>query len=164
MQEELTYGTAATHRAGVDLTETFTVAPHNAEDRLTRRKKPMAARRPEEIDQLFVQAFSAGNLEALVALYEPDAALVPQRGQVVTGREAIRDALQGFLTLCGEFRVEVKSVVETGGLALVRSDWSLVGTAPGGCLVNLSGRASEVIRRQPDGTWLYVIDDPYAGD
>jgi len=124
----------------------------------------MAARRPEEVDQLFVQAFSAGDLGALVALYEPDAVLVPQRGQVVTGREAIREALQGFLTLCGKFHLEVKSVVGTGDLALVRSDWSLVGTAPGGCLVNLSGRASEVVRRQPDGTWLYIIDNPFATD
>ena len=124
----------------------------------------MAARRPEEVDQLFVQAFSAGDLEALVALYEPAAVMVPQSGQVVTGREAIRGALQGLLTLCGEFHMEVKSVVETGGLALVRSDWSLVGTAPGGCLVDLSGRGSEVVRRQPDGTWLYIIDNPFAGD
>ena len=124
----------------------------------------MAARRPEEVDQLFVQAFSAGDLEALVALYEPDAVLVPQSGQVVTGREAIRGELQGFLTLCGEFRMELKSVVETGDLALVRSNWSLVGTAPGGCLVDLSGRGSEVVRRQPDGTWLYIIDNPFAGD
>ncbi|HXE98035.1 MAG TPA: SgcJ/EcaC family oxidoreductase [Dongiaceae bacterium] len=124
----------------------------------------MAARRPEEVDQLFVQAFSAGDLEALVALYEPDAALVPQSGQAVMGIEAIRNALQGFLSLCGEFRVDVKSVVETGDLALVRSDWSLIGTAPGGCLVNLSGRASEVVRRQPDGSWLYIIDNPFAGN
>src|SRR6185369_4472777 len=124
----------------------------------------MTARRPEEVDQLFTQAFSAGDLEALVALYEPAAILVPQSGRLATGREAIRDALQGLLTLCGEFRMEVKSVVETGDLALVRSDWSLVGTAPGGCLVNLSGRAAEVVRRQPDGTWLYVIDNPFAAD
>ena len=117
----------------------------------------MAARRPEEVDQLFVQAFSAGDLEALVALYEPGAALVQQSGQVAAGNEAIRGALQGLLTLCGEFSFELKS-------ALVRSDWSLVGTAPGGCLVNLSGRASEVVHRQPDGRWLYVIDNPFAAN
>lgn len=124
----------------------------------------MAARRPEEVDQLFARAFSAGDLEALVALYEPAAVLVPQAGQAAAGREAIRGALQGLLTLCGELRHEVKSVVETGDLALVRSDWSLVGTAPGGCPLSLSSRASEVVRRQPDGTWLYVIDSPFAGD
>jgi uncharacterized protein (TIGR02246 family) len=124
----------------------------------------MTARRAEEVDQLFAQAFAAGDLEALVELYEPDAALVPQPGQIARGRAAIREALQGFLTLCGVFRLEVKSVVENGDLALVRSNWSLSGTGPGGCLVDLSGRGAEVVRRQPDGTWLYVIDNPFAGE
>ncbi|KAF0216859.1 MAG: hypothetical protein FD174_3539 [Geobacteraceae bacterium] len=124
----------------------------------------MAARKPEEIDKLFVQAFSAGDLEALVALYEPDAVLVPQPDQTVTGRDAIREALKGFLTLCGEFRAEVKSVVQTGDLALVRSDWSLTGAAPGGCLIDLSGHSVEVVRRQPDGSWLFVIDNPFGGN
>ena len=124
----------------------------------------MAARRPEEVDQLFAQAFSAGDLEALAALYEPDAVLVLQPGQTVTGREAIREALQGFLALSGEFRMEVKSVAAAGGLALVRSDWSLTGTAPDGGPVNRAGRGSEVVRRQPDGSWLYVIDTPFAFD
>ncbi|HXV20966.1 MAG TPA: nuclear transport factor 2 family protein [Desulfuromonadales bacterium] len=124
----------------------------------------MAARIPEEVDKLFAQAFSAGDLQALVALYEPDATLVPQQGQTVTGTAAIREALQGFLSLCGEFRIEVKSVIPAGDLALVRSDWSLVGTAPGGCLIDLAGRGVEVVRRQPDGTWLYVIDNPFGGN
>ena len=124
----------------------------------------MTARKPEEVDQLFVQAYAAGDLEALVALYEPDAALVPQPGQVASGRNAIREALQGFLSLCGEFRLEVKDVVQTGDLALVRSDWSLSGAGPGGCLVDLSGRGIEVVRRQADGSWLFIIDNPFGGN
>jgi uncharacterized protein (TIGR02246 family) len=124
----------------------------------------MTARRPEEVDQLFVRAFSANDLDALVALYEPEAVLLPQPGQSVTGKEAIREALKGFLTLCGEFRLEVKSVVQSGDLAVVRSDWSLAGMAPGGCPVDLSGRGIEVLRRQPDGAWLFIIDNPYGAN
>ena len=29
---------------------------------------------------------------------------------------------------------------------------------------DLSGKTIEVVRRQPDGTWLFVIDDPFARD
>jgi ketosteroid isomerase-like protein len=36
-------------------------------------------------------------LDALVALYEADAILVAQPGEVVTGIEAIREALSAFL-------------------------------------------------------------------
>jgi uncharacterized protein (TIGR02246 family) len=122
----------------------------------------MAARNPEEVEKLFVQAFSACDLEAMVALYEPDAVLSPQPNQIVTGREAIREALRGFLSLCGEFRSEVKSVAQAGDLALVRSEWSLVGTAPGGCPIDISDRGVEVVRRQPDGSWLFIIDNPFC--
>jgi len=123
----------------------------------------MAARTPEEIDPLFAEAFSAGDLDALVALYEPEAALVLEGGQVVTGREAVREALTGLLALCGEFRLEVKSVVRARDVALVRAQWSLSGAGPGGCVVNLAGRSTEVVRRQADGTWLYAVDAPFGG-
>ena len=33
----------------------------------------MAARTPEDLDRLFAGAMNAGNLDALVALYEPQA-------------------------------------------------------------------------------------------
>jgi uncharacterized protein (TIGR02246 family) len=57
----------------------------------------MPAHTPEELPPLFAQAFSAHDLEAALALYEPEATLIAQPGQVVTGTEAIREALSGFL-------------------------------------------------------------------
>jgi uncharacterized protein (TIGR02246 family) len=124
----------------------------------------MAARKPEEAHQLFAAAFSAGDLEALVALYEPGASLVPQPGQVVTGRDGIRQALQGFLALKPKISVETKSVVQSGDLALLRSKWSLTGTGPDGTPMQMSGNGIEIVRRQPDGTWRFIIDHPFGAD
>ncbi|MBI5443990.1 MAG: nuclear transport factor 2 family protein [Deltaproteobacteria bacterium] len=123
----------------------------------------MGAGKPEDVGRLFAEAFAAGDPERLLALYEPGASLVMQGGQIVTGTEGLREALNGFLALCGEFRLEVKSAVEAEGVALVRAEWSLTGGAPGGCAVNLKGRSIEVLRRQADGTWLYAIDAPFGG-
>jgi ketosteroid isomerase-like protein len=41
----------------------------------------MPARTPEEVARLFAQAFSVHDLEALMALYEPEATLIPQPGK-----------------------------------------------------------------------------------
>src|SRR5215831_907251 len=49
--------------------------------------------RPEDIHSQFVTAFNSGNLDAIMALYEPEASLVPQPGQVVQGHAAVRQAL-----------------------------------------------------------------------
>ena len=57
----------------------------------------ISARTPEEMPRLWAETFQAGDLDALVALYEADAMLVAQPGEVVTGIEAIREALSAFL-------------------------------------------------------------------
>ena len=57
----------------------------------------MPAHTPEEIDSLFAQALNAGNVDALVALYEPQASLMPSPGTLVAGTAAIREALAAFV-------------------------------------------------------------------
>jgi len=57
----------------------------------------MPARTPEELLQRIAETFSAHDVEGAVALYEPNATLVHQPGQVATETEAIREALGGLL-------------------------------------------------------------------
>lgn len=119
----------------------------------------MPARRPEECDTLLIEALHADDIEAAVALYEPDASFVLQSGEGITGRQAIREAMRAFLALKPKFSMEVNAV-HNGDLALLRSQWSLNGTGADGKPVAMSGKSIEVVRRQADGTWLFVIDDP----
>ena len=124
----------------------------------------MAQTRPEEMHALFARHFNAGDLEALVALYTPDAALVPQPGQVVKGHAAIREALQAFLALRGKIDLQSTYTVEAGDTALTRGQWQLKGTGPDGQPVALAGKSCEVLRKQADGRWLLVVDHPYGAD
>jgi ketosteroid isomerase-like protein len=54
--------------------------------------------------------------------------------------------------------------MEVGELALLRGEWELRGTAPDGSSVELTARTAEVVRRQPDGAWLYVLDHAFGDD
>ena len=55
------------------------------------------------------------------------------------------------------------AVIESGDLAVAYGEWSLTGGAdPDGNPVNLEGRATDVMRKQSDGSWRDVIDDPYS--
>ena len=56
----------------------------------------MPAKQPEDMPAAFEGAFNTGDIEQVLALYEPDAVLVPQPGQVVHGTAAIREAFSGF--------------------------------------------------------------------
>lgn len=52
------------------------------------------------------------------------------------------------------------TVIEAGDLALVLARWAMEVTGPDGQPIRKSGTATDVMRRQPDGTWRYVIDNP----
>jgi uncharacterized protein (TIGR02246 family) len=115
----------------------------------------MSAHTPSEIHILFLDAFNGGDLEALVALYELGAVLVIS-GQAVVGRDTIREAYQHILQNRGQMELKTRSVVESGeGLAVLHADWTLQSSGSAA-----SGISTEVVRRQSDGTWLFVIDEP----
>jgi uncharacterized protein (TIGR02246 family) len=122
----------------------------------------MPAATPEQIHRLFEDSFNAGDLDSLMELYEPDAALIAQPGSIAHGSEEARAALQGFLALKGRITLDTKLVVTVGDLAYLVNTWSLSGTGPDGNPVVLGATTAEVARRQTDGSWRYVIDNAWG--
>ncbi len=123
----------------------------------------MAARTPEDCDRLFAECTNAGDLDGLVALYESHATLVPQAGNPVSGKESIRAGLAGLINLKPKITMNVFQVLKAGtDLAVLYNDWNATATGPDGKPMSMAGKALEVVRRQPDGTWLFAVDDPFA--
>lgn len=104
------------------------------------------ARAPEHLAPLFTECANGGDVEALVRLYEPDAVLAA--GKVVaTGHAEIRRFFTDLLARRSEFpAATVLPPVVNGAVALTFA------VLPNGSL------SAEVSRRQPDGRWLFVID------
>jgi len=114
----------------------------------------MPASTPQEIHPLFERAFNRGDLEAILALYEPGAVLVTG-GKPVTGHDGIRDAFSMFLASGARMKLGTRTVIESGeGLAVLHGAWSL------GPPSSTQGLSTEVVRRQADGSWMFVIDNP----
>ena len=123
----------------------------------------MRATEPEQIHRLFEHAFNAGDIDGLLALYEPDATLVPQPGVVVVGTDGIRESLRWLLDRNGRITIESKLVLRVDDIAYLSNRWSLTGgTMPDGSAADLGATTAEVARRQADGTWLYVIDNAWG--
>lgn len=117
----------------------------------------------DEIYAEFARYFNAGDMEGLLSLYEPDAVFVRGPGDHVQGKAGLRAALQDFLAVGGTISFRARHAVQNGDLVLLSNDYTLIGRDAQGAPLTLTGRTSEVLRRQPDGRWRYVIDHPAGG-
>jgi len=119
---------------------------------------------PAQIHSFFLDAFNAGDIESLVALYEPNAVLVVN-GQPVAGQPSIRNAYESFLARRPRMSLKTHSVVVfDDNLAVLHGDWVLEPGAADETAKTTRGLSTEVVRRQADGSWRFVIDNPYTPD
>ena len=108
------------------------------------------ATRPEDITRLFVELANAGDAEGMADLYEPDAVVAYPPGQMTVGRAAIKVLYEKMLAVAPKLRLEVPlPTLQLGDLALTSTP-----------ALDEAGARAQVVRRQPDGTWLRILDRP----
>ncbi len=110
---------------------------------------------PEDLAVLFVQYANERDADALAALYEPGAVLAFPPGATTVGRDAIRAVFAAMLADAPPPPLSVEEPLPTlrlGDLALTATRSS-----------DRRGSRAQVARRQPDGTWLRILDRPADG-
>ncbi|MEV4419406.1 nuclear transport factor 2 family protein [Patulibacter sp. NPDC049589] len=108
------------------------------------------ARTPEDLTRLFVERSNAGDADGVAALYEEDAVMAFPPGSITVGRSAIRELWAQVLANRPTFEPEPPLPT------LVSGDLALTSTPPS----DGAGARAQVVRRQPDGSWLRVLDQP----
>jgi ketosteroid isomerase-like protein len=130
----------------------------------TERIDGMSTATPEQVLESIVTGINSGNLDSLMPLYESDAAFATEPGTLAPGTPGVREALTGFISMNGKLELDVTRILEVDDLALVIGVWTFNGTGPDGEPVQLASRNADVLRRQTDGTWRFVIDNPWGTD
>ena len=127
--------------------------------------EPPWAREPAEVLLLACAALTDGDLEAAVALYEPDAILAWGQDQPAAGHPAIRQVLAGLMDMRLPLRARAVRVLRAGPLALITGERTLTGTGLDGVEVTLTGPTALIARCRPDGTWRTAADrwQPFHG-
>jgi ketosteroid isomerase-like protein len=119
---------------------------------------------PEEVLNSVTEGINSGNLDSLMTLYEPLACFAFQPGELAKTPEGIRESLRSFINMNGKLELKVKRVLRANDLALVTTEWSFNGTGPDGKPVHMTAKSADVLRQQSDGTWRFVIDNPWGTD
>ncbi len=112
------------------------------------------ANTPEDLARLFVERANARDAEGLAELYAPDAVLAYPPGSSTVGREAIRAVLEQMVR-----HAPLPFPMEEPLPTVRYGDLALTSTRP----ADGTGGRVQVARRQPDGSWLRIMDRPELG-
>ena len=107
-------------------------------------------------------AFAKGELDAILDTYEAGAVVVAAPGQLSKGTQALRQMFSQFIALKPEFTFTANDAVQADDLAIHYNTWTMKGKMPDGTTIEQGGLSVVVLRKQADGRWLMVIDDPFG--
>lgn len=119
----------------------------------------MPATEPVELHKLFEAAINNKDADGLLALYDPDGVAMHLDGSARSGRTALQAMVDDLLTTIDHIEGETRKVLVAGDTALMSASWRARLKTPEGA-AEAAGTTAEVARRQADGTWRWVIDDP----
>jgi quinol monooxygenase YgiN/ketosteroid isomerase-like protein len=114
---------------------------------------------PAEMNGKYLDAYGARDVQAIMALYAPGASSVWQPGSTISGT-AHRDAIAEFFKKEPKLTAEVRQRYVLGDVAALVVDWSI--EVPGGPEMTGSGTGFDVLKKNADGHWRYIITNPFG--
>jgi ketosteroid isomerase-like protein len=115
--------------------------------------------RPEELHPGLSAAVNAGDLEGVLACYDPKAVFVIKPGQVTDGPAELRAALQRIIERDGHLTIHPHTFVRSEDVVLVLGNYTFSGRRRDGSPFELESGFADILRRQPDGHWRIAVDN-----
>lgn len=161
-------GTAAAAGQAAEVTNVSPVVSNMADT----SEKLIGAKTPEKLLKLLGERIVARDVDGIVALHEPEAAIVNYDGSIIRGHKQIRAFYVEWFKSNPVLTVNPRQTVVAGGkrggdgkvhgrTASVMGDYSLEQTGADGTRESFTGSFCDIVRQQPDDSWLYVNDNPY---
>lgn len=130
------------------------------------------ARTPDQLLAMLGERIEAQDVDGIIALHEPNAAIVNWDGSIIRGHQQIRAFYLDWFASDPVLKVNPLQTTISGGESrgngrVMHRSASVMGTywleqnAADGTRESFSGNFCDIVREQADGTWLYVQDNPY---
>ena len=112
--------------------------------------------------EAMTSAFHNKDIEGVMAAYEDQATVMFEPGQPVSDPTIIRAVFPEFFALSPTFTYAGHEVIVQGDTALHIAPWTMSATTPDGQAMSQSGLSVAVLKRQTDGSWKMIIDNPHG--
>lgn len=106
------------------------------------------------------EAFQNKDIETVMSCYEPNAVVVFEPESPISNAVILKEMFTGASMMNPIFTYSGHEVFITGNLATHIAPWKMVATAPDGNQIEQKGLSIAVLRKQENGKWLMVLDNP----
>ncbi|WP_142784127.1 YybH family protein [Changchengzhania lutea] len=107
-------------------------------------------------------AFQNKDIDGVMACYEKNAVVVFEPESPISDTTVLREMFQGMSMINPVFTYSGHEVFITGNIATHIAPWKMTGKAPDGTVIKQSGLSVAVLRKQEDGKWLMILDNPHG--
>ncbi|MEL6205526.1 MAG: DUF4440 domain-containing protein [Pseudomonadota bacterium] len=109
-------------------------------------------------------SFQAADIARVMDSYEPEAIVVFEPDAPVSDTAVLEQMFTVMAAMNPVFDYPAgHEIIVAGDIAVHISPWSMTAESPDGQEITQSGLSVAVLRKQPDGGWRMVIDNPHGG-
>ena len=103
------------------------------------------------------------DIAGVMASYESNATVLFEPGSPVSDAAQLEQMFAGMAAVNPVFDYAGHEVIVNSDIAVHIAPWAMIGQTPDGQELAQSGLSVSVLRRQSDGSWKMVIDNPHGG-
>ncbi len=112
--------------------------------------------------QTMTSNFQDKDIAGVMASYESKATVLFQPGEPVSEAAQLEQMFTGMSAINPVFEYSGHEVIVNGDIAIHIAPWTMTAKTPDGQELGQSGLSIAVLRRQDDGSWKMVIDNPHG--
>lgn len=103
-----------------------------------------------------------GDLKGALSCFHPEGVYIERDGQEIKGLDNIEKALRGICLWKPDIQGISQRVAIVGNLAMWTDKYAVKAKRPNGDLMEMEGVTACIMKRNIDGIWLWLVDNPFA--
>jgi len=118
---------------------------------------------PDEADEYFMDCIREGNLKNAMTCFDQEAIYMDKDGIAISGLDNIEKVVANLCNMKPDIKIYKHKNLAVGKDLIYRLDkWTMTATDLHGNLINMKGASAHIMRKNADGIWLWLVDNPFA--
>jgi len=118
---------------------------------------------PDDADEYFLDAVRNGDVKTAMTCFDNEAVYIGKDGKPISGMDNIEKVITELCKMKPDIKVYEHQMAPVGNDMMYWLDkWRMTATGPDGKPFEMKGASANMMRRNADGHWLWLVDNPFA--